>query len=85
MKEGIGLGYLEAMALGKVVVAYDLATHNEYIRDGVNGHLFTKQGPVSASWAPPGALAPALAESCHAARAKWLQDRQRIREFLTSV
>lgn len=37
--EGIGLGFLEAMAMGKCVVANNAATMNEYICDGQNGIL----------------------------------------------
>lgn len=38
--EGIGMGFLEAMALGRVVVAHDEPTHNEYIKNYHNGILF---------------------------------------------
>lgn len=38
--EGIGMGFLEAMARGMIVCAHDDATHNEYISNGLNGVLF---------------------------------------------
>jgi glycosyltransferase involved in cell wall biosynthesis len=38
--EGIGMGFLEAMAIGKVVIAHDEPTHNEYIKNDHNGILF---------------------------------------------
>ena len=38
--EGIGQGFLDAMANGLAVVAYDLPTHSEYIVNWVNGILF---------------------------------------------
>jgi len=38
--EGIGMGFLEAMSLGRVVIAHDAPTHNEYIRSNYNGILF---------------------------------------------
>ena len=38
--EGIGMSFLEAMAMGKAVIAVDNPTMNEYIKDGVNGYLF---------------------------------------------
>ena len=38
--EGIGLSYLEAMAMGKAVIAVDNPTMNEYIKHGINGYLF---------------------------------------------
>jgi glycosyltransferase involved in cell wall biosynthesis len=39
--EGIGMGFLEAMARGLCVVAYNAPTMNEYITDGVNGLLYS--------------------------------------------
>lgn len=38
--EGIGMGFLEAMGMGKLVVAHDMPTHNEYIENNHNGILF---------------------------------------------
>lgn len=37
--EGVGLTFLEAMAMGCVVIASDMATMNEYIKHGKNGFL----------------------------------------------
>jgi hypothetical protein len=44
-KEGIGMSFLEPMAMGKIVVAHNDATMNEYIRDGENGFLFDVDRP----------------------------------------
>lgn len=38
--EGIGMGFLEAMAMGRCVIAPDTPTMNEYIKDGINGILY---------------------------------------------
>ena len=38
--EGIGMSFLEAMAMGRCVVAPDNPTMNEYITHGVNGFLY---------------------------------------------
>jgi glycosyltransferase involved in cell wall biosynthesis len=38
--EGIGMGFLEAMSLGRVVLAHDAPTHNEYIKNYQTGILF---------------------------------------------
>lgn len=38
--EGIGHAFLEAMARGMIVLAYDLPTHNEYITNWSSGILF---------------------------------------------
>jgi hypothetical protein len=40
--EGIGISFLEAIARGKLVIAKDNPTMNEYIRSGYNGILFMK-------------------------------------------
>ena len=40
LSEGIGMGFLEAMAAGMAVVANNASTHNEYIVDKVNGVLY---------------------------------------------
>jgi hypothetical protein len=40
LTEGIGFGFLEAMARGLVVIANDEPTHNEYIKNFTNGILF---------------------------------------------
>lgn len=39
--EGVGLTFLEAMASGCAVLAYDAPTMNEYITHGVDGFLFS--------------------------------------------
>ncbi|MFN8379620.1 MAG: glycosyltransferase [Anaerolineae bacterium] len=41
--EGIGLAFLEAMARGCAVFAFDGATMNEYIQHGQNGFLFSRR------------------------------------------
>ena len=38
--EGIGMSFLEAMAMGRCVIAPNTPTMNEYIEDGVNGILY---------------------------------------------
>lgn len=43
--EGIGLSFLNAMALGRCVVAPDNPTMNEYIVNGVNGYLYDLNNP----------------------------------------
>jgi glycosyltransferase involved in cell wall biosynthesis len=43
--EGIGLSFLEAMAMGKAVVAVDNPTMNEYIVHNETGYLFDLRDP----------------------------------------
>lgn len=46
--EGIGMSFLEAMAMGKVVIAADNPTMNEYIISGKTGLLFRIKKPIKA-------------------------------------
>ena len=45
VREGIGMGFLEAMAMGQIVVSPDFPTMNEYITNSVNGLLFDISKP----------------------------------------
>ncbi len=46
--EGIGMSFLEAMAMGKIVIANNQPTMNEYIKHGENGYLcdFSNPKPI---------------------------------------
>jgi hypothetical protein len=44
--EGIGMSFLEAMAMGRCVVAPDRPTMNEYITHGVTGFLYDPKRPM---------------------------------------
>ncbi|BDG05821.1 glycosyltransferase [Anaeromyxobacter oryzae] len=46
LREGIGLSFLEALAMGFLVVAPDHPTMNEYIVSGVNGLLYDPAAPA---------------------------------------
>lgn len=43
--EGIGMSFLEAMGMGRCVVAVNYPTMNEYIEDGKTGFLFELDAP----------------------------------------
>ena len=44
--EGIGLSFLEAMAMGKAVVAVNNPTMNEYISNNITGYLYNPNNPT---------------------------------------
>lgn len=46
MYEGIGMGFLEAMAMGRCVIAPDYPTMNEYIVNGETGLLYNHHDPA---------------------------------------
>lgn len=83
-KEGIGMSFLEAMAMGKCVVANDDATMNEYIENGKTGVLFSLGGIK-----PVNELAIANVRRNHAVcitalRERWLSDIDKISAFLAN-
>lgn len=83
-KEGIGMAFLEAMAMGKCVVANDDATMNEYIEEGENGVLFSS-----------GILKPVaediivrvrtnVAGSAAKLRERWLRGSRTVNDFVSN-
>lgn len=82
--EGIGLAFLEAMAMGMAVCAHDAPTHNEYIVDGVNGYLFNMLDPQACDWARAAELGRRARESVEKGHARWLSDRTRLLDFLVT-
>ncbi|MEM0907306.1 MAG: glycosyltransferase [Pseudomonadota bacterium] len=56
LAEGIGMGYLEAMAQGMVVIANAMPTHNEYITSGYNGILIDAASSGTISLEDPHAI-----------------------------
>ena len=84
-KEGIGMAFLEAMAMGKCVAAHNDATMNEYIEDGVNGLLFDARNPKPISAEMVAAVCKRLSGGETAAdslRQRWLVDTERINDFV---
>jgi glycosyltransferase involved in cell wall biosynthesis len=75
------MSFLEAMALGRCVIALDMPTMNEYIRHGENGLLYDVDEPLPL---PPmredevRAMQEAARRSMAAGRVRWERDRQDI-------
>jgi glycosyltransferase involved in cell wall biosynthesis len=49
-REGVGMSYLEAMAMGKVVIANDNSTMNEYIIHGKTGFYETSRNLIHSTF-----------------------------------
>ena len=81
-KEGIGMAFLEAMAMGKCVVACDDATMNEYIAHGENGILFHLGDPKPVDEAMVRHVLENVGRSAAEFRARWLQDKAKINTFI---
>lgn len=83
-KEGIGMAFLEAMAMGKCVVACNDATMNEYIEDGKNGVLFNPCAPKPIDEAMIRDVLDSVTQAVAGLSADWRADADKINEFLMS-
>jgi hypothetical protein len=83
-KEGIGMAFLEAMAMGKCVVAHNDATMNEYITDGVNGILFNASLPSIVDEKKVEKVNEGIEESVNRLYMGWKKDEAKITDFLVN-
>jgi len=80
--EGIGMSFLEAMAMGLCVVAPRAPTMSEYIEDGVNGLLYDPDRPEPLDFSRVASLGAAARVSCETGRGKWIETIPQIAAFL---
>ena len=81
-KEGIGMAFLEAMAMGKCVVAHNDATMNEYIKDGENGILFDAKNPIRITEESIVNVLNNVMQSTHQLYSQWMNDSRKVVTFL---
>lgn len=76
------MAFLEAMAMGKCVVAHDDATMNEYIVDGESGLLvdFDRPARIASERVARARAGVAAAAARH--RARWVEDEAKIVPFI---
>lgn len=82
-KEGIGMVFLEAMAMGKCVAAHDDATMNEYIKSGENGVLFNANRPVQVTYSIVSDARESIIKHSIDMWDKWRQDAEKIAPFVS--
>lgn len=80
--EGIGQAFIEAMTLGKCVIAPDLPTHNEYIQNNVNGLLYNPHDINSVDISNCIKLGENAKESMKRIRINWENNQSKIKEFI---
>ena len=80
-KEGIGMAFLEAMAMGKCVAAHNDATMNEYIKDGVNGILFDADRPTAITHDKVEYVKQNVQKSSQAFFHAWVKNTEKILQF----
>lgn len=81
-KEGIGMAFLEAMAMGKCVVAHNDATMNEYIEDGKTGILFDLAKPKRIDFAKVRCVRAGIVEAAASYHRRWESDHGKINAFI---
>jgi glycosyltransferase involved in cell wall biosynthesis len=82
--EGIGMGFLEAMARGRLVVAPDRPTMNEYIVHGVTGLLYDLDHPRPLDFRHAATIGFAARISARIGRFYWLESIPKVIRFLKS-
>jgi len=79
--EGIGMSVIEAMAMGRCVVAPDCPIMNEYIQHGRNGMLYNLEKLKPLDFSATGMIADNAAETVDKGYRRWLEDREKILAF----
>ena len=82
--EGIGMSFLEAMAMGKAVISVDNPTMNEYIRHGENGYLFDLKNPKEIDLSKIEEVQKNTYKYMQEGYEKWSKDREKIIKFIKS-
>ena len=83
-KEGIGMVFLEAIAMGKCIAAHDDATMNEYIENGNTGILFRADDPRPVSYGAVACVCENINRRASELWAKWQGDSMGIVPFMSS-
>ena len=76
------MAFLEAMAMGKCVVAHNDATMNEYIKDGVNGILFDADRPIAITESQVLSVRSNMYATKEQFYGVWLEDMKKISNFI---
>lgn len=86
MKEGIGMAFLEAMAMGKCVIANDDATMNEYIEDGKTGILCNFRSTLAPiPYKEIGVVLSNVKSVMKSIYKRWESDKATIKQFIKSA
>jgi hypothetical protein len=82
VSEGIGMSFLEAMAMGKIVIAANRPTMNEYITDGVSGLLFDPDSPTMMDFSRAAVVEKNVLDSVSDGQARWKRHQDEILDFM---
>ena len=82
--EGIGMSFLEAMAMGKCVVSPDFGTMNDYILHGVNGLLYDFHRPQPLDFSRAAQLGARARESIERGFEQWEKREAELVEYIVT-
>lgn len=85
MLEGIGMSFLEAMAMGKLVIANNQITMNEYIKNGETGYLCNFKFPKNLKLKNIEQIQKNTYEYAKNGYQNWLKQRESILELIESA
>ena len=80
--EGIGMSFLEAMAMGKAVVAANSPTMNEYIEHNKTGYLFDLANPRKIDLSDLKEIQKNVYRFMKEGRYKWEKNKHQLIEFI---
>ena len=84
MFEGIGMSFLEAMAMRRCVIAPNYPTMNEYITNGVNGILYDLNNPQPIDLSSVRDIQERTKQYIESGYQKWEQQKWKIIDILTT-
>lgn len=82
--EGIGMSFLEPMAMGKVVIAMNHPTMNEYIKSGFNGFLYNPLFPKKIRMDDLVKIGSEARKTTEKGYADWTRNSAEIASFIQS-
>jgi len=80
--EGIGLSFLEAMAMGKVVIAPNNPTMNEYIIHNQNGYLYDLHNPQPINFNNIENIKKTIYETMDQGYLRWKNSKKNVINFI---
>ena len=84
-KEGIGMAFLEQMAMGKCVIAHCDATMDEYIENGKTGILMNMRAPFRVSMDDVSNVRERMVTAAESFYAHWIDDENKIVYFFQNL
>lgn len=80
--EGIGHSFLEALSMGKAIIAVDNPTMNEYLKNNITGYLYDLNNPKMIDLTNIESVQRNAYKLVVDGRKKWLRSRERLLSYI---